>query len=260
MACAFCYAQTGDNTLDPKTRRKIIDKIADAGVPKLVLTGGEPLLVPNLIDTITHGFNRDLFLTLHTNGLLLTEEMIRAIKGKIKRVSLAIDGATPNINDAVRDKIGHFERTIETLECLRRHDIPISMKTIATTRNHTTIPDIATTLAEFNPDIWLITEFTPLNRGALHAQELALRDEDIAQLINELSKVTEVPYIFTRDPLRGGFKKPYFFISPKGEVYTNNYEDRSQPRIGSILTDTVSSLWKKILDITPIQNGQWERK
>jgi len=141
--------------------------------------------------------------------------MIRAIKGKIKRVSLAIDGATPNINDAVRDKIGHFERTIETLECLRRHDIPISMKTIATTRNHTTIPDIATTLAEFNPDIWLITEFTPLNRGALHAQELALRDEDIAQLINELSKVTEVPYIFTRDPLRGGFKNLIFLLAQR---------------------------------------------
>lgn len=112
---AFCYAQDflGPTTMRPERVRELIAELADLGVMRLHLAGGEPTVnkrgLANYLDS-AHEFG--LYSSMATNGLLMTDEVVSIIlRNNLKSVSFSLDGASEETHGAVRGP-GLFERTI----------------------------------------------------------------------------------------------------------------------------------------------------
>lgn len=88
LNCKFCYGKFNTDTLSLKQKYFIVDKIAKSDISKLTITGGEPLLGKGVYEIIKDAKAKGIFVSLHTNGILLNREGIDKLTGNVGRVSL----------------------------------------------------------------------------------------------------------------------------------------------------------------------------
>jgi MoaA/NifB/PqqE/SkfB family radical SAM enzyme len=98
LACAYCNeydAVSPPVPLEEMLRR--IDRLADLGTTIITLSGGEPLLHPDLDELIRHIRQRGAIATLITNGYLLTPERIQRLnRAGLDYLQISIDNALPD--------------------------------------------------------------------------------------------------------------------------------------------------------------------
>jgi radical SAM additional 4Fe4S-binding domain len=78
--CPYCYVLQEHPEKELTTREVFlaIDKLVDAGMLYLGITGGEPFIRNDILDILSYVINKNIFdLTIFTNGTLLTEDHIR---------------------------------------------------------------------------------------------------------------------------------------------------------------------------------------
>ena len=122
LRCRHCCTSSGAPLEDELTTGEIldvIDQVHRMGIPSLVLSGGEPLLRPELDAIIDRARGLGLEVTLLTNGLLIDERRARWLVARGVRVKISLDGATARTHDFLRGA-GTFARTCEVLTSLLR--------------------------------------------------------------------------------------------------------------------------------------------
>jgi cyclic pyranopterin phosphate synthase len=101
LACPYCLpdGQEPPGLLTQQQRLRVIEAAVDLGVHSLRLTGGEPLLHPELdslisaVQPLRHHGLRDIALT--SNGQLLSAERAQRLKAAgLDRLTLSLDGTT----------------------------------------------------------------------------------------------------------------------------------------------------------------------
>ena len=252
LSCGFCYGRFNPDTLSVEQKYQIVDKIAGSSVPKLTITGGEPLLGEGVFDIIKYAKSKGIFVSLHTNGILLDSGALNSLEGNVGRVSLAIDGSTDKMNYQMRGYHGYLTLNIELMSCLRERGVPVSIKTVATRKNIEDIPDIAAVVEPYQPDVWLISEFLPIRRGKLNSKEYELNRDEFGKLKDKLDGL---PFYVAMDSSDSLMANPYFFLDSRGFVHTNCPEKYDDICIGSILEESVIDLWKRIVEINPVSDN-----
>lgn len=98
LSCAYCTEF--DNSLphpDLDDLKRRIDVLVELGVLKLALTGGEPLLHPEIDGVIGHAKSHDLNVSLTTNGRLLDEAMLSRLESVgLDLIQISIDRKSPS--------------------------------------------------------------------------------------------------------------------------------------------------------------------
>src|SRR5689334_8786561 len=98
LDCAYCneYDKVSSPVpLDIMLRR--IDRLADLGTTIITLSGGEPMLHPDLDAIIQRIRQRGAIATLITNGLLLTRDRIRSLNlAGLDYLQISIDNVLPD--------------------------------------------------------------------------------------------------------------------------------------------------------------------
>ena len=102
LNCAMCPRKVlgaGEAHMDFMLYKKILDKLE--GVQRIYLTGwGEPLFYPRIIDAIKAAKDRGHFVSITTNGILLTPVMQkRLIESGIDQVVFSVDSITDFTGD-----------------------------------------------------------------------------------------------------------------------------------------------------------------
>lgn len=78
-SCDFCYV-VDDYTEDLPTKSifEILDKLADAGIINISLTGGEPFIRKDILEIISYAIKKDFWkVNIFTNGSLIQDNHIR---------------------------------------------------------------------------------------------------------------------------------------------------------------------------------------
>lgn len=134
--CVHCSADSlRAAEMPPEALCSVIDQAADAGVVKLGLTGGEPLLYPDVEDAVRRAAARGMSVSLDTNGLLLDREKALALKkAGITIINVSLDSALPRAHDRLRASPGCFEKAAEAVRCCAAAGIPCVVSTYATDR------------------------------------------------------------------------------------------------------------------------------
>ncbi|HEV3333386.1 MAG TPA: radical SAM protein [Bryobacteraceae bacterium] len=98
LSCAYC--NEFDKYSDPvptATMFQRINRLADLGTTIITISGGEPLLHPELDDIIRQIRRRGIIAGMITNGYLLTADRIRRLnRAGLEHLQISIDNVTPD--------------------------------------------------------------------------------------------------------------------------------------------------------------------
>jgi MoaA/NifB/PqqE/SkfB family radical SAM enzyme len=98
LACTYC--NEFDDNSKPVPLEEInerLDILADMGTSIITISGGEPLMHPELDDIIRHIRKRGMVAGLITNGFFLNQERIERLNGAgLEHLQISIDNVTPD--------------------------------------------------------------------------------------------------------------------------------------------------------------------
>ncbi len=182
LACIHCRAAAQDhpyeNELTTEECFRFLDQIAEVSRPIVILTGGEPLLRPDIFDIASYGAGKGFRMTMAVNGTLLTAEKAKKmVEAGIQRISISIDGATPESHDAFRKVAGAFAGALRGVGAAKEAGLDFQINTTITQHNlHeiAAIQELAVSLGAVAHHIFLLV---PTGRG----KDLAEQAIDAAQ-------------------------------------------------------------------------------
>ncbi len=152
---------------------RVLDDIASYAAPVVVLSGGEPLLRPDVFEIAAYGTQKGLRMCLATNGTLVTQEICDKIKAAgIRMVSLSLDGASAEVHDNFRNQPGAFAGTLNAARLFRENAIPFLINSSFTKRNQDEIPKIYKLAKELGATAWYMFMIVPTGRGEEIMDEL----------------------------------------------------------------------------------------
>jgi heme b synthase len=156
----------------------LLDQIEEVGKPIIILTGGEPLLRPDIFDIAMYGAGKGFPMTMAVNGTLLTKEIAwRMVDIGIKRISVSLDGASAATHDAFRGVEGAFEGALRGIANAREAGLDFQINTTITRQNLEEIPAIQKLAASLGAAAHHIFLLVPTGRG----KDLAEQAIDAAQ-------------------------------------------------------------------------------
>lgn len=231
----------------------LIDQVASMHVPLLVLTGGDPILRPDLYPIIDFASSRSVrtSLTLLPTPRL-DAEVISDLKARgLMRVAFWLHGSTTAFDDAHWAVPGAHKRTLEVIGACHEVGLPVQVNTIMARRNFHDVDPMIELLTRLDVVLWNVIFFVPANREQsgemLNAQE---HEEIFAKLyaasrrVHFQIKTTEAQHyqryllqqrareargrmteadVITCAPKGVYDGKSFVFINRKGDVYPSRY-------------------------------------
>lgn len=142
--CPYCWGPLGfKQPVDTTTALRILRKMRDIGVRRVVFTGGDPLWRADIGELLWAARDMGLEVALSTTGDRLSEEFLARHHGAIDLISLPLDGSSEDINARTK-KPGHFDAVMPALASLARYpDIDVKISTTVTRLNLEDVPNIA---------------------------------------------------------------------------------------------------------------------
>ncbi len=133
-SCRHCFAKSFEN--DPFRRARLttaemkaaLREMVREGVFHFALQGGEPFLHPDLDELIVACSPSRSYITLVSNGAMVTEEMLRRVRALgVDKIAVSIDSYFAAEHDAFRGLQGCRERAINTLRTARGIGLDIAV-------------------------------------------------------------------------------------------------------------------------------------
>jgi MoaA/NifB/PqqE/SkfB family radical SAM enzyme len=117
--CMFCDAWKLKNPreLDTEQAKRIVGELADGGVGILGITGGEPLIRPDLEEIAAAAKRKGVIIGVNTNGTLLTPTRAKSISTVFDTVFVSLDGFEET-HDRIRGEKGTFREAFTGLKNL----------------------------------------------------------------------------------------------------------------------------------------------
>ncbi len=169
-AAANCGPYPGE--LSTEKCFQLIDDIATEAKPVIILTGGEPLLRPDIFEIASYGTKKGLRMVMATNGTLVDKPTAqKMVASGIQRVSISIDGKDAKSHDEFRAEPGAFEGAMRGIEALKSAGMEFQINTTITTANLKQIKyilDLAIKLGAAAHHIFLLV---PTGRGRNLAEQ-----------------------------------------------------------------------------------------
>ncbi|MFK7767597.1 MAG: radical SAM/SPASM domain-containing protein [Mariniblastus sp.] len=124
ITCTHCFAGTlprNQNPLSLAELDRLFQELVSLGCFRVSLTGGEPLMRADILEVIDSAIDHGLAVAVTTNAMVIDEAMAEALGNrKSLRLTVSLDGATAESNDAVRGE-GVFDEVCQRLAILRKH-------------------------------------------------------------------------------------------------------------------------------------------
>jgi heme b synthase len=170
LACQHCRASATNGPysgeLDTAAAFRLLDQIAEVGRPIIILTGGEPLLRPDIFDIAQYGTDKGLRMVMAVNGTLMNEDNARQMAAcGIRRISVSLDGASSDTHDRFRGVEGAFEGALKGIELAKGAGIEFQINTTITKANLDQIPAILKLAEDLGAAAHHIFLLVPTGRG-----------------------------------------------------------------------------------------------
>lgn len=110
----------------------IADQAHEIGIASICISGGEPLIFPDLEQIVKAIGPKRFVISMDTNGYLLDEKKIKwLVDIGVDRIHLSMDGLNTN-HDDFRNKKGSWLRTIEALPLCKKHGLGVIINIVGT--------------------------------------------------------------------------------------------------------------------------------
>jgi len=151
--CPYCYYKvlpwSGENgggpadaTLSWSDVARVIDEMGQVGTSALYLTGGEPLLRPDLPRIIERAALRGIRVFLNTK-YAIDRDLARALMaGGLCEISYSLDAAEPKVADALAGQKGYLAEAVAAISALLEAGMPMRVNAVATSPSAARLRDL----------------------------------------------------------------------------------------------------------------------
>ena len=169
LTCKHCYSISADidfkGELDTEEVFTVMDDLKDFGVPVLILSGGEPLLRPDIFDISMRAKDKGFYVGLSTNGTLIDESNIDAIAAVgYDYVGISIDG-NRKTHDLFRRKQGAFDASMQGIRLCRDREIKVGLRFTMTEDNAAELPDMLQLMKDEDVNKFYLSHLNYAGRG-----------------------------------------------------------------------------------------------
>ncbi len=140
LRCKHCYIDASaamPGELSTGEALRVLDEIAETGQEKiLILTGGEPLLRPDLDTLVARAAALGMMVVLGTNGTRLTEDRALALAERgLSGVGISLESLVPSRHDGFRGVEGAWDATVGGLHAARAAGLEVQIQLTLTRDN-----------------------------------------------------------------------------------------------------------------------------
>jgi radical SAM protein len=132
--------------LDFESGLGLIDQLLEFGepYPALLLTGGDPLMRPDMFDLIRHAGKRGIYTAVAASVTpLLDRERMEILKDLgVQVVSVSLDGSTAQVHDRIRGTPGTFDATLRAIGTAASCGLRLQVNTTVMRSNLRDLADI----------------------------------------------------------------------------------------------------------------------
>jgi radical SAM protein with 4Fe4S-binding SPASM domain len=189
LKCEMCnhWRETRKPPVTPERLKEVITELAEMGTQKIHISGGEPMLRPQIPDFVELASSLGIKVTMTTNGTLITKEKAkRLVEAGLRGVNLSIDSPIRKMHEKIRGVEGAFKATVKAVELFRRYKhkgkLTIRINTVVSRTNYetlATLPDLAHELGADGINLIPVDD---------HCGEiLSMRRKDIAKFNEEIA-------------------------------------------------------------------------
>ena len=189
--CKHCGSSAGrkffNDELATNEIKKVFEDIAKTYDPKeimVAITGGEPLLRPDLFDVMNFAHKLGFPWGMVTNGFLVTKDKITEMKkAGMSSVVVSIDGIN-EIHDEFRNTPGAYEKAMQAVRLMKEADF-LKVIQITTSLHQKAFPHLEKMYEVFKQsgaNSWRIMNIDPIGR-AENNTEILLTDKQLRGLL-----------------------------------------------------------------------------
>lgn len=244
----------------------VLQKLRQAGVFMLIISGGEPLVVPHIFSILKMADEMQFGLTLLTDFDGITEKQIAELKllKHLVGIQTSLDGATAKTHNFLRGS-GSFQKTLRRLQLFKKAGLVFTVSTTVHKKNIDELDKIANSAYVQGASFIYFNAIAPYGRAKKTMQKFLLEKEELKRLAQICLRLTDSGKIKTRnpfweeelkhlgdqdyDPLSGTLFAMSlgiynFTISAKGDCHLDSKQRAEKLlKLGNIKTDNLHTMW-----------------
>jgi AdoMet-dependent heme synthase len=194
LACVHCRAMAQPkrhpDELTTAEAHRLIDQLRDLAPPVLVITGGDPMMRPDLFDLVEYAVRRGLRVAVSptTTALPTRARLARLQQLGVSMIHLSVDGADAETHDTFRGVPGTFARAIGMLINLRELGMPVQIGTTVTKHNLHQLEAMSAVVTIVGARVWNVFYLVPTGRGRADSMVSVEEAEASWEWLAELSQ------------------------------------------------------------------------
>ena len=169
LTCKHCYTTSADidfpGELSTESIYKVMDDLQAFKVPVLILSGGEPLLHPDIFNISQRAKDMGFYVALSSNGTLITEQNIQQIAAiNYQYVGVSLDGIGAT-HDNFRQQQGSFDASVRGIALCREQGIKAGIRFTLTQDNAHDFPAMLALMDNKDIDKFYLSHLNYGGRG-----------------------------------------------------------------------------------------------
>ena len=252
LSCAHCLSSSGKRDpreLTTEQCEAVIDELQAMQVFYVNIGGGEPTIRPDFWHLLEYSVAHQVGVKFSTNGFRITPERAQWLsRTDYVDVQVSLDGATPEINDALRGP-GTYAAALTALDNLASAGFTDAKVSVVVTRENAHQLDDFKRIADDHGATLRLTRLRPSGRGADVWDDLhptAEQQRDLYRWLMDAGEGVLTGDSFFHlaalgDPLPGlnlcGAGRVVCLIDPIGDVYACPFAIHDRFLAGNILRD-----------------------
>ncbi len=208
LKCAFCSSSHYTDHQKKLSHKEVVSfahHLVDLGVFGIIVSGGEPLMHPQVYEVINILSQGGMTVSVPTNGTLVDDTAIQKLKeSSVGAVQVSIDGKDEKTHDSIRGVKGTFRKAVKAIEDLIEAGVPTGASTTVSQQNIDQIPAIVHFLSELGVGNYNVRACMPCGRAGPEYRDMAPPPEkwrEALASLADLGKSTGMDVV-SMDPLQ----------------------------------------------------------
>ncbi|MGZ8927954.1 MAG: heme d1 biosynthesis radical SAM protein NirJ [Methylobacter sp.] len=169
LTCKHCYTTSTDinfpNELSTEEIYAVMDDLKAFKVPVLILSGGEPLLHPDIFKISRRAKDMGFYVALSTNGTKISADNIDEIADiNYQYIGVSLDGIK-DTHDQFRRVKGSFDQALHGIHLCLEKGIKVGLRFTLTQDNHQDFPALLQLMDDNNIDKFYLSHLNYGGRG-----------------------------------------------------------------------------------------------
>lgn len=196
--CLHCSSNSCHNSkaiLRLDTIKQIVDDVVFLGAKRLCLSGGEPFLHPDIVETIEYATQKGLIVDVYSSGIVgehdleksISKEMLwKCKKSGLNRIMFNVQAADSEVYDTIMNTKGKYDLLIQSITNAGECQIDTEIHFVPMKQNYNQVTNVVKLAEQLNVCCVSFLRLVPHGRAKDNKEKIMLCDDELRNIQKEL--------------------------------------------------------------------------